>query len=202
MYHERAINSTISTVQFVCRIIRNWWRADWVRVEYFPRAYLIGNAPENPGRSAKSRSWTSRTSGSNHLHVYVQRHRLDQERKFREMYFEFRSNQELRGDSRKVIGHSLDQETKRSGTADGWITCARFMGCGDRSIVLQKQYENPTNPAAGNRCETGTNSRNTAKSKRKETEMLISCWMQTMFPQTHIPLKANLSCTLLRTTKQ
>ena len=83
------------------------------------------------------------------------------------MYFEFRSNQELRGDSRKVIGHSLDQETKRRGTADGWITCSRFMGCGDRSIVLQKQYENPTNPAAGNRCETGTFSRNTAKSKRK-----------------------------------
>ena len=25
-------------------------------------------------------------------------------------------------------------------TANGWITCSRFMGCGDRSVVLHEQY--------------------------------------------------------------
>ena len=37
--------------------------------------------------AAKSRSWTRRIPRSKHHHVYVRRHRLDQGRKFRELYF-------------------------------------------------------------------------------------------------------------------
>ena len=41
----------ISTVQFVQRI-RNWWRTNWVRVEYFRRTYGIADSPKDPERSA------------------------------------------------------------------------------------------------------------------------------------------------------
>ena len=38
----------ISTVLFVQRIAWNWWRTDRVRVEYFPRTYVIEGPPEDP----------------------------------------------------------------------------------------------------------------------------------------------------------
>ena len=63
-------------------------------------------------------------------------------------------------------------------------------GCGERSVTFIEEYR-ITNPS---------NSRKLlAKSK---TEMLINCHMRTTSPQTHILLKASLSCTYLKITKQ
>ena len=60
-----------------------------------------------------------------------------------------------------------------------------------------KSTESPTRGAAG-KC-----SRNhTSKPKQKGTEILINCHMWTTLPQTQILLKASLSCTSLKITKQ
>ena len=79
----------ISAVQFLQRITWNWWRTGWARVEYFPRTSFIGNLSDDPKESARSRHWTWTFWRTNYLLV-------DKERKFRKVYFEFRTSQELR----------------------------------------------------------------------------------------------------------
>ena len=84
-------------------------RTDWVRVEYFPRTYLLhwrfGDPPEDPERPARPKHWTRKVWRSNHLHVNVQWHRVDTDRKFREMFFKFRTSQELR---EEILARTLD----------------------------------------------------------------------------------------------
>ena len=48
-------SNVISTVRFLQKITLCWWRTNWVRVEYFPRTYVIENSPEDPGRLARSK---------------------------------------------------------------------------------------------------------------------------------------------------
>ena len=62
----------------------------------FPRTHFIGDLPEDPKRSARSKHWTWTFWRTDHLHVNVQWHRLDNERKFRKVYLEFRRSHELR----------------------------------------------------------------------------------------------------------
>ena len=68
-------------------------------------------------------------------------------------------------------------------------------------------------PAPGNWCGTGTPSKTRNKTitptspvtgnrdRERGTEMLINCQLWTTYPQTHILLKASLSCTSLKITK-
>ena len=62
-------STIISTVQFLQRITRNWWRTNWVRLEYFPRTYVIADSPEDPDRRARLTHWTWRLCRSNHFQV-------------------------------------------------------------------------------------------------------------------------------------
>ena len=69
---------------------------DWVRVEYFPELTSLGDLPEDTQRPARSKHWTWIIWRTDHLHVSVQWHRLNEERKFWKVYFEFRTRKELR----------------------------------------------------------------------------------------------------------
>ena len=71
----------------------------------------------------------------------------------------------------------------RCWVANGWITCSRFKGCGDRSITFIEQYQ-------------------TTNSISSRKLMIINCRMWTTSPQTQILLKASLRCTSLKTMKQ
>ena len=72
----------------------NWWRTDWVRVEYFPRTYAIGNqSSENSRKTSKSKALKPKILKSNHLHVDVQRYWLGEKRKIWTMYFNSNSEQ-------------------------------------------------------------------------------------------------------------
>ena len=89
----------------------------WVRVEYVPGTYLIGDPPKDPKRPARSKLWTWTFWRTDHLHVNVQWHRLDEERKFRQVYFEFRTSQELREEILcEDTGHSKAQPTNKNDT--------------------------------------------------------------------------------------
>ena len=60
----------------------------------------------------------------------------------------------------------------------------------------------PTRPASGKRCETGDRSRNTSKTKQKGNRDVDRWHIWITFLRTHILLKASLSCTFLKITKQ
>ena len=102
---EMGKSSEISTVRFIQRIIWSWWKADWVRVAYFPMTYVIGNPPKNPERSASSKHWVWEIWRSSHLHVDVQWHWMDKERQFRTVYYKFRTRQELR---EEILARAVD----------------------------------------------------------------------------------------------
>ena len=111
------LSRIISTVQFLQRVIWNWWRTDCVRMEKFPRTYVIGDPPEDPGRLARSKHWTWRFWRSNHLHVKCSTTSNGRIEEFHNNVFQIPNTSRIkRGDSRKDSGHSLDRETKRSGT--------------------------------------------------------------------------------------
>ena len=57
----------------------NRWRTTWVRVEYFPRTYNIADSRRDAEHNGSSSNKSRRLWRSNHLHLYVHRHRLDQE---------------------------------------------------------------------------------------------------------------------------
>ena len=93
-----------STVQLLQRIMWNWWRTDRVRVEYFPGTYVIGDLQKTQ-EGLQDRNIEPEVWRLNHLHVNVQWHRMDKERKFRNMCVEFRTSQELR---EEVLARTLD----------------------------------------------------------------------------------------------
>ena len=53
---------------------------------------------------------------------------------------------------------------------NGWITCSRFMECGDRSIVLHEQYQNTNEPAQETIRETHPNSN---KKENRDVDQLV-----------------------------
>ena len=59
-----------------------------------------------PGRLARSKHWTWNVWRSNHLHVNVQWHRTDKEKKFRKLFFKSRKSRITRRGSREDTGHS------------------------------------------------------------------------------------------------
>ena len=87
-------------------------------------------------------------------------------------------------------------------TVHGWLscTCCRFMGGGDRSVAFDKQHQ-ITQHLETDVKKTVHEITNPNPNKR-ETEKLSNCRMWTTFLQTHILLKASLSCTSLKTMKQ
>ena len=75
---------------FLQSIAGNRWRSNWIRVEYSPRIFVIAEIlQKNPGCSARAEHQTRRIYSLDHLHVNVQRHRLDKTRKWCNLYFEF-----------------------------------------------------------------------------------------------------------------
>ena len=57
--------------------LRNRWRANFVRMEYSPKTYVIGIASRVSGRRKAQKHWSWKIWRSNHLHVNVQRHRWE-----------------------------------------------------------------------------------------------------------------------------
>ena len=73
----------ISTVQLLRWIIWNGWRTDCVRVECFPRLASLEILQQTQRSPARSKHWTWKCWRTDHLHVNVQWHRLDAEKKSR-----------------------------------------------------------------------------------------------------------------------
>ena len=48
----------IQNARFFLRIAGNRWRSNWIRLEYFPRKYVIADSSENPERFARAEHWT------------------------------------------------------------------------------------------------------------------------------------------------
>ena len=71
------------------RIEWNWRRAGHDREEYFPRTHNTGTAPWDSKEDGRKQNQTWGTRRSNHLHVDVQWHRLDDSRKLQKVCFEF-----------------------------------------------------------------------------------------------------------------
>ena len=59
----------IQAVSFVQRTIRNRRRTDGIRVEYFPRIFVIADSSRDPSRFEKKEHRTWRVQGTDHLHV-------------------------------------------------------------------------------------------------------------------------------------
>ena len=91
-----------STSMRMQRIIWNWWRTDWVRVEDFPRPYVLGNPPKNP----KIESSSCRCSM-----ILIGREEEIQNNVFQVP----NKSRTTRRNSRKGTGHSLDLEATRCG---------------------------------------------------------------------------------------
>ena len=85
--------------------LENCWRSSWIRVEYFPRIYVIADSSEDPGWLARTEHRAWNIHRSDHLHVNVQRHRLEKERKWWNLYFEFRKSQGVR---EEILARTLD----------------------------------------------------------------------------------------------
>ena len=81
---------------------------------------------------------------------------------------------------------------------NGRATCSWHVGLGDRSVAFIKEYR-ITNPLSSKKLLAKSQIQTQTK---RETEMLINCRMWTTSPQTHILLKASLSCPSLKTVKQ
>ena len=81
-------------VSFLQGIAGNRWITNWIRVEYYRRILVIADSSENPGWFARAAHQTWRIYRLDHLHVNVQRHRLDKKRKRWNLYFEFRNAKE------------------------------------------------------------------------------------------------------------
>ena len=79
------------------RIIWNRLRTSWVRVEHFPRTHCSADSPSDSGQNGSLSSKSRRIWRSNHLHVFVQRHRLDLEWNLQQKcFFEFWHGKRLR----------------------------------------------------------------------------------------------------------
>ena len=79
-------------------------------------------------------------------------------------------------------------------TVNGWITCSRPLGCGNWSVTFIEEYR-INNPSGSKKLLAKSQIQNPNK---RETEMLINCRMWTTPPQTHILLKASISCTSVK----
>ena len=104
----------IQDVSSLQRIVWNRWRSNWIRVEYFPRIFVIADSSRDPSGIEKNEHRTSRVHGPGHLHVFVQRHRLDREEKWWDLYFECRKSRITRWDPCKDTGRFWIVDRKRS----------------------------------------------------------------------------------------
>ena len=88
----------------------NRWRSNWIRVESFPRIFVVADSSRDPAWFAKTEHQTWEIHRPDHLHVNVQRHRLDKEGKWWNLYFEFRKVKEY-ANSRRDTGRVSVLET-------------------------------------------------------------------------------------------
>ena len=86
----RRSSGRIQDVSFLQSTIRNRWRSNWIRVEYFPRIFAIADSSRDPTRFDKKEHRTWGVHGPDHLRDNVQRHRLDKEKEWWNLHLERR----------------------------------------------------------------------------------------------------------------
>ena len=99
-------------------LTKNWWasmRSNWIRVELFPRIFVIADSSRDPEWFATLEHRIGEVHRPDHLHVNVQRHRLDRERIRWNLYSEVKKSRNTRRDSRRDTGRFSVLETKTSG---------------------------------------------------------------------------------------
>ena len=92
-------------VSFWQRIHRNRCRTSWIRVQYFPRIYIIADSSTDSEEFAEAEHQTWWSYRPDHLHVNVQRHWLDKKMKWWNLCFDFRKSQ---GTREKILARTLD----------------------------------------------------------------------------------------------
>ena len=97
----------IQDVSSLQRIIRTRWRSSWIRVEYFPRIFVIAGFSRDPTGFEKKEHRTWRVHGPDHLHVNVQRHRLVKKKR-EMMIFVFLKCRKSQGLRDEILARTLD----------------------------------------------------------------------------------------------
>ena len=104
----------ISTFRFLQRITWNWWRTDWVRVEYSPGLTSL-EILQKIQKDLQDRNIEPKNFEDRIIFMFSDIE-WTKKGKFRTMYFIFGKRSRItRRDSREDTGHSLALETKRNG---------------------------------------------------------------------------------------
>ena len=103
-YEMGRSSGRIQNVSFLQRIAGNRWRSNWIRVEYFTRIFVIADSWRDPDCFAKAEHRTWEIYRQDHLHVNVQRHRLEKRKRWN-LYFEVSKSQGIR---EEILAGTLD----------------------------------------------------------------------------------------------
>ena len=96
--------------------LENCWRSSWIRVEYFPRIYVIADSSEDPGWVARTehRAWKNSQVGSSSCQCSTTS--IGERKEMMEFVFRIqKKSRSTRRDAREDTGHFWVLETKRSG---------------------------------------------------------------------------------------
>ena len=96
--------------------LENCWRSSWIRVEYFPRIYVIADSSEDPGWLARTehRDWKNSQVGSSSCQCSTTS--IGERKEMMEFVFRIqKKSRSTRRDAREDTGHFWVLETKRSG---------------------------------------------------------------------------------------
>ena len=100
--------------------LENCWRSSWIEWNIFPGFTSLQILQKIQGDLREQNIERGKIHRSDHLHVNVQRHRLEKERKWWNLYFEFKKSRSTRRDSREDTGHFWVLETKRNSSLHTW----------------------------------------------------------------------------------
>ena len=111
----------------------------------FPRTYVVGDPPDNPERFARSKHWTWRFWRSTYLHVDVQWHWMDEERKFWIMCFKCGTIQEVRENILARTLNILRPWRRKEGVWNSQWHTWRKMGflCETNAGTILKETDHP-----------------------------------------------------------
>ena len=102
-------SNEISTVRFLQRLIWSWWKADCVRVEYFPTTYVIGNPPKESRKICKFKTLSLRYLEIESSSCRFSMTMNGQRKEIQNNVFQIPNTSRItRRDSRKGTGRSLD----------------------------------------------------------------------------------------------